>query len=106
RRLHGDPLVAARDGLYCLAGREELLARRPERLRNAACLERRARRVARILRHFPFVRGLALTGSAAAGDAGADDDVDLLVTVAEGRPGTVFVLPGPLSRLPARRLVC
>lgn len=106
RRLHDDPLVAARDGLYCLAGREELLARRPERLRNAARFERRARCVARILRHFPFVRGLALTGSAAAGDAGADDDVDLLVTVAEGRLGTVFVLLGSLSRLLGRRLFC
>jgi ubiquinone/menaquinone biosynthesis C-methylase UbiE len=62
--------------------------------------------VARILRHFPFVRGLALTGSAAAGDAGADDDVDLLVTVAEGRLGTVFVLLGSLSRLLGRRLFC
>jgi predicted nucleotidyltransferase len=106
RRLHDDPVVAARDGLYCLAGREELLARRPGRIRNASRLERRARRVARILRHFPFVRGLALTGSAAAGDAGADDDADLLVTVAEGRLGTVFVLLGPLSRLLGRRLFC
>src|SRR5256714_10750624 len=106
RRLSADPLVATRDGLFCLAGREELLARRPERIRNAASLERRARRVTRLLRHFPFVRGLALTGSAAAGDAGADDDVDLLVTVAEGRLGTVFVLLGPLSRLLGRRLFC
>jgi predicted nucleotidyltransferase len=106
RRLHDDPLVAARNGLCCLAGREELLARRPERIRNAARLECRARRVARILRHFPFVRGLALTGSAAAGDAGIDDDVDLLVTVAEGRLGTAFVLLGPLSRLLGRRLFC
>jgi len=106
RRLHDDPLVVARNGLYCLAGREELLARRPERIRNAARLERRARRVARVLRHFPFIRGLALTGSAAAGDAGPDDDVDLLVTVAEGRLGTVFVLLGPLSRLLGRRLFC
>jgi predicted nucleotidyltransferase len=106
RRLLDEPLVAARDGLYCLAGREELLARRPERIRNAMRLERRARRVARILRHFPFVRGLALTGSAAADDAGSDDDVDLLVTVADGRLGTAFVLLGPLSRLLGRRLFC
>jgi predicted nucleotidyltransferase len=106
RRLLDDPLVAARDGLYCLAGREELLARRPERLRNAAHLERRARRLARVLQHFPFVRGLALTGSAAAGDAGSGDDVDLLVTVAEGRLGTAFVLLGSLSRLLGRRLFC
>jgi len=106
RRLLDDPLVAALDGLYCLAGREELLARRPERIRNAARLERQARRVARVLRHFPFVRGLALTGSAAAGDAGASDDVDLLVTVATDRLGTVFVLLGSLSRLLGRRLFC
>jgi predicted nucleotidyltransferase len=106
RRLHDDPLVAGGDGLYCLAGREELLPCRPERIRNAARLERRARRVARVLRHFPFVRGLALTGSAAAGDAGTDDDVDLLVTVAEGRLGTAFVLLGSLSRLLGRRLFC
>jgi predicted nucleotidyltransferase len=106
RQLQDDPLVADGGGLYCLAGREELLARRPERIRNAARLERRARRVARVLRHFPFVRGLALTGSAAAGDAGPDDDVDLLVTVAEGRLGTAFALLGPLSRLLGRRLFC
>ena len=105
-RLDDEPLVAARDGLYCLAGREGLLARRPERMQNAARLERRARRVARLLRHFPFVRGLALTGSAAAGDSGPDDDVDLLVTVAEGRLGTAFVLLGPLSRVLGRRLFC
>ena len=106
RRLHVDPLVAEGAGLYCLAGREELLARRRERMRNAARLERRARRVALVLRHFPFVRGLALTGSAAAGDAGADDDVDLLVTVAEDRLGTVFVVLGSMSRLLGRRLFC
>jgi predicted nucleotidyltransferase len=106
RRLRDDPLVAEERGLYCLAGREELLARRPERMRNAAGLERRARRVVRVLRHFPFVRGLALTGSAAAGDAGREDDVDLLVTVAEGRLGTAFVLLGSLSRLLGRRLFC
>lgn len=106
RRLLDEPLVATRGGFYCLAGREELLARRPERIRNAARLERRARRVARILRRFPFVRGLALTGSAAAGDAGTDDDVDLLVVVAEGRLGTAFVVLGSLSRLLGRRLFC
>ena len=106
RQLHDDPLVVGGGGLYCLAGREELLKRRPERMRNAARLERRARRVARVLRHLPFVRGLALTGSAAAADAGEEADVDLLVTVAEGRLGTVFVLLGSLSRLLGRRFFC
>lgn len=105
-RLREGRLVVEDAGLYCLAGREELLKRRPERMRHAARLERRSRRVAAVLRHFPFVRGLALTGSAAAGDAGEKDDVDLLVTVAADRLGTVFLLLASLSRLLGRRLFC
>jgi predicted nucleotidyltransferase len=106
RRLRGDPLVTERDGLYCLAGRDELLDRRPERMRRSARLERRARRVARVLRHAPFVRGLSLTGSAAAGDAGEADDVDLFVTVAAGRLGSAFLVLGGLSRLVGRKVFC
>jgi len=41
RRLHEDRLVVEDGGLYCLVGREELLKRRPERMRHAARLERR-----------------------------------------------------------------
>jgi hypothetical protein len=54
----------------------------------------------------PFVRGLTLTGSVAAGDASAGADVDLLVVVAPGRVGTVFLLLGPASRLLGRSLFC
>jgi hypothetical protein len=52
------------------------------------------------------VRGLALTGSVAADDAGDDADVDLLVIVAPARLGIVFLLLGSLSRLLGRRLFC
>lgn len=110
RLLDEDPVlrsaVLERNGLFCLAGRSELLDRRPPRLRRARLLEQRAARVARFLRHAPFVRGLALTGSAAAGDAGEDADVDLLVIVAPRRLGTAFVLLGAASRLLGRRLFC
>jgi predicted nucleotidyltransferase len=110
RLLDEDPLlrsvVVERNGLLCLIGREELLARRPARLAHAATLRRRADRVARVLRHVPFVRGLVLTGSAAAGDAGEDADVDLLVIVEPGRLGTAFALLGTASRLLGRRLFC
>jgi hypothetical protein len=47
-----------------------------------------------------------LTGSVAADDAGSDADVDMLVTVAPGRIGTVFLLLGSASRLLRRRLFC
>jgi predicted nucleotidyltransferase len=98
--------LTERDGLYCLAGREKLLDLRPERRRQARRLQARARRVARVLRHIPFVRALLLTGSAAADDAAPGADVDLLVIVRHGRLATVFTLLGTLSRLLSRRLLC
>lgn len=108
--LRDDPalarIVVERDGLYCLADRPDLIERRRPRIERSGTLERRARRVARTLRHVPFVRGLALTGSVAAGDAGEDADVDLLVLVEPGRLGFVFLLLGAASRLTARRLFC
>jgi predicted nucleotidyltransferase len=110
RRLREDSglrkLVLSRDGLYCLADRPALIDQRPARARHARRLERRARWVTRVLRNVPFVRGVALTGSAAADDAAADADVDLLVIVARARLGTVFLLLGSVSRLLGRRLFC
>jgi len=101
-----DGLIRSRDGLVCLAGREELLAEAPERRRRAARLHRRARRAARVLQHAPFVRGLLLTGSAAAGEAAPGADPDLFVLVAPERIGTVFALLGPLARLTGGRVLC
>jgi hypothetical protein len=101
-----DGLIHARDGLVCLTGQEQLLAQAPERRRRAARLHRRARRVARVVQHAPFVRGLLLTGSAAAGEAGPGADPDLLVLVAPGRIGTVFALLAPLARVTRHRVLC
>jgi hypothetical protein len=109
-RVRDDPhlrrVLCERGGLYCLAGREELLERRTGAEQRTLHLRRRAFRVARVLRHAPFVRGLLLTGSAAAGSAGSDADVDLLVIVADGRISLVFALLGPLSRLTSRCFFC
>lgn len=95
-------LVASRDGLYCLPGREHLLTRRAASRARAARLARRAERVARVLRHLPFVRSIYLTGSVAAADAEPGADVDLLVVCAPGRIATVFLVLGTLSRLSGR----
>jgi predicted nucleotidyltransferase len=99
-------LVAERDGLYSFADRPELLASRRARIDRARALQRRASRVAGVIRHVPFVRAIALTGSAAADDAGEEADVDLLVVVERERLGTVFVLLGAASRVLGRRLFC
>lgn len=110
RRLREDLIlrhvVVERNGLYCLCDRIALLDERPARILRAHCLQQRARFVARLLRHLPFVRGLVLTGSTSADDATEDADIDLLVIVAAGRIGTAFLLLGPLSRLLGRRLFC
>jgi hypothetical protein len=101
-----DGLIERRDGFVCLAGREDVLAGALERRRRAARLHRRARCVARVLQHAPFVRGLLLTGSAAAGEAAPGADPDLLVLVAPGRIGTAFALLGPLARLTGGHVLC
>ena len=99
-------LIVERDGLYCLRDRPELLDRRPPRMARALVLQRRARRVARVIGKLPFVRGVMLTGSAAAQDAGDDADVDLLIVVAPRRLGLTFLLLGSASRLLGRALFC
>lgn len=99
-------LITGRGDLYCLRGREELLNGRAARRSRARELQGRAQRVARALRHLPFVRGLLLTGSAGADDAPAGADLDLLVLVAPNRLGTTFALLGTLSRLLGREIFC
>jgi predicted nucleotidyltransferase len=109
-RLSDDPvlrrIVVEQDGLFCLDGRTALLDKRSDRIRRARRLQRRARRVACVLRHLPFVDGLILTGSTSADDASEQADIDLLVIVAPGRLGTAFLLLGSTSRLLRRRLFC
>jgi predicted nucleotidyltransferase len=109
RQLAEPPLctiVAHRDGLYVLAGREALVSERIARRERAEQLHRRARLVARVLQHLPFVRGLLLTGSVAADDAAEGADVDMLVIVEPRRLGLAFALLGPLSRFVSRDVFC
>jgi predicted nucleotidyltransferase len=99
-------IVVERDGTIALRGRSEVFATGADRAGQVEHLRRRARRVARVLCHTPFVRGISLTGSVAAGDARDDSDVDMLLVVAPGRLGTVFALLGTVSRIVGRRVFC
>lgn len=99
-------IIVERDGFYCLAERTSLLRERSQRISRAHRLQKRARVIARVLRHLPFVRGLLLTGSVSADDATEGADVDLLIIVARGRIGTVFVQLAPVASLLAGRLYC
>ena len=99
-------LLLKRSGFFSLRDRPGLSEQRPSRIARARRLQRRALRVARVLRHAPFLRALVLTGSVAADDAAPNADLDLLVVVAPGRLGTVFVLLGSASRILGRQILC
>ena len=77
--------VTTRDGLVCLAGREAVFALRVERRTVSAAYWRRAQRYAALLRRFPFVRMLAVTGALAMDNVAGNPDIDLLVIAEPGR---------------------
>jgi predicted nucleotidyltransferase len=109
RRMDASPireLVAESDGLYALRGREALFDQRHDLSARASALRRRARLVARYLQHFPFVRGILLTGSVAADHADQGADVDMLVIVQSRRLALAFAILAPLSRLLSRDVFC
>jgi hypothetical protein len=89
RALCDDPHLAAqigsRDGFYFLRGREAVVAIRRERAAASARLWPRAARDTRLLRHFPVVRMVAVTGALAMDNVAGNPDIDLLVISAPGR---------------------
>lgn len=78
-------LLSRPAGFVTWRGREGLVDRRRER--EALCRPRweAARRYAAALRHWPFVRGLAVCGSQAMENGGPDGDVDFFCLTAPGR---------------------
>lgn len=70
---------------YFLRGREELLKTRRLRERYTGEKIARAVKLSHLLRVFPGVRLVGLTGSVAAGNAARRDDIDLLIVTAPGR---------------------
>ncbi len=77
--------VSATAGYYYLRGRENLVAIRAGRTATAGRLRRRAGRYLRVLRGFPFVRMMALTGALAMDNVEPGADIDLLVIAQPGR---------------------
>lgn len=77
-------LVATGDRLH-LPGRDAGVPRRRERAIAAERLWPTARRSARFLAHFPWIRGVLVTGGLSKNSVGDDDDVDFLLLVDPGR---------------------
>ena len=79
---------------------------RVDSMNRARKLSKRSTRIARWIQFLPYVRGVVLTGSVAAGDADSEADIDFLVIVAESKIPLVFFILGGFSRLSFRKLFC
>lgn len=99
-------IVASRDDLYFLRGREELVELRAERREASKEAWRLARRVVGFIRYVPFIEGILVTGSVAVDNARRKDDIDFLVITSAGRLWSVFAVLGVLQRIFSRRFLC
>ena len=77
--------IGKTEGLFHLRGRQALSRLRRKREEISERKYARALRFANILRVFPWVRAVFLTGALAAGNADKDDDLDFLVVTRKNR---------------------
>jgi len=77
--------VVSRCGLYCLRGFEKTVEVRREKYIYTSHLLKKARIWAAGLRHLPYVRAAAVSGSSAQMNARKDSDIDLFIIAAPGR---------------------
>jgi predicted nucleotidyltransferase len=73
------------DNYYTLKNDQSLIKRRVEGNRKAADLVKIAHKVSDLLIRFPFVRGIAISGSLSKNFADDDSDIDLFIITAKNR---------------------
>ena len=83
--LHEEGMIGRDGDLVMLAGREALVDTWQRRQKQSARKYRSAQRYTALIRCLPFVRMVAITGSLAAQNAEAPDDIDLFLIAAPGR---------------------
>jgi hypothetical protein len=95
------------DGFYFPRGRRDLLETRARREASSRTLLHKLRGLQALVRHMPFVRMVALSGSLAHLNADDEADLDLFVIVAPGRVWSVTLTTLVVARLLGwRRLLC
>lgn len=90
--------IDSKDGLYFLAGREEIIEVRREREAHSRELLPHAFRYGRILGRLPFIRMVALTGSLAVLNVSRNADFDYMLVAAPGRVWTARAFALTLNR--------
>ena len=78
-------VVACKNGLYFLAGREELIEKRRNNYRTSLKRFIKIRRYLKPLRHFPYIRAVAISGSQALGNGSQASDIDLFIITSRDR---------------------
>lgn len=86
--LESFPQLFAKDGYYCLRGREALIAKRKADQKEFTKKMQRAWWVAGHLAIIPTILFIGITGGLAAGSVTKDDDIDLVIIV---KKNTLFV---------------
>ncbi len=77
--------VGYHEGVYFLAGRENLVALRQGRYRISLVRFRKVRKILYFLRFFPYLRAVAISGSQALLNSDEKSDIDLLVITKKNR---------------------
>ncbi len=99
--------IVQREGHFCFPGREACVDTRSRRRQLSEQMLARHNRVLRLIKNFPFIRGVALSGALAFQNAEVDGDLDLFVIVAPGRLWSAYLgLVLLLKALGKRREVC
>ncbi len=84
-RLVAEGRIGQTGAFFHLLGRERISRTRREREKISAQKWQRAHRLSRLLRFFPWVRAVFLTGAVAAGNAEEKSDLDFLVVTRKNR---------------------
>ena len=104
------PLLRHEDGYYSFAASTTItLSARREKPRQAERLWPIARAMSRLIAHFPFVRGVFVSGELAKGVAGPESDIDYVIITAERRLWlcrTFLILFKKIFLLNRRRYFC
>jgi hypothetical protein len=99
--------IECADGFYFPRGRRDLLETRARREASSRMLLTKLRGLQALVRHMPFVRMVALSGSLAHLNADDEADLDLFVIVAPGRVWSVTLTTLLVARLLGwRRSLC
>lgn len=107
RGLQQHGLLAESRGFFFLADRRRLPEIRAERRELSRRLLRRQRGILALIKRFPFVRSVALSGALAFENGQAGDDLDLFLIVDSRRLWTVYASLALLMKvLGKRRVIC